>query len=113
MVGREELKLLELRKQALVAQSDLNRLLLREDLRRLRSASSWMGEATRASRGLSPLLLLTAPLAGFLVAKASHRAGSWFSKVAGTASWVLPLYRLWKRVAVRRKDMAESQTPVG
>jgi cytochrome b561 len=102
MLGRKELASLDQQKQVLLLESGLNRLTFQAEARSLRSASAWMRDVTGASRGLAPLLMLIAPLAGFLVARRSRRPNSWFSRLMAVAKWAAPLYRLWKSISARR-----------
>ena len=104
MLGRKELAKLDRQKQTLVLESDLHRLALRAEIQSLHSATAWMGEATSLSRELSPLLVVLAPLAGFLLARGSRRADSWLSRLITLAKWVAPLYRLWKSFTARRGE---------
>ena len=69
MLGRKELTELDLQKQALVLESGLNRLTLQAEVQSLRSATSWVNDVTGASRELAPLLVVLAPIAGFLMAR--------------------------------------------
>jgi hypothetical protein len=112
VLGRQELEKLRLRKQALLLESDLNRLVLQAETRSLGSATSWVSEATRASRGVAPLLLALAPLASFLLAREPRRSDSWFSRVARAAKMIVPLYQLWKSFSAARKE-AEPAEPAG
>ena len=102
MLGRKELAALGQQKQVLLLESALNRLTLQAEFRSLRSASAWMRDVTGASRELAPLLIVLAPLAGFLVARRSRRPDSWLSRLMAVAKWVTPLYRLWKSISARR-----------
>jgi hypothetical protein len=95
--GRKELDKLNLQKQVLVLESTLNRAALQADVRRLRSATTWVREVTSVSRGFAPWLTLLAPVAGFLVSRRSRRSASWFDRVVAAAKWAAPLYGLWKR----------------
>ncbi len=104
MFGREELDKLSVQKQALLLESSLNRLALQAEIQSLRSATSWAGDATRASRQFAPLLLLLAPVAGFLLGRRGRRADSWFTRLAAAIQWIGPLYRLWKTFAPARKQ---------
>ena len=110
MFGPKELDKLALEKQALVAESGLNRLVFQAELQNLRSATAWVSEAARWPRKAGPLLLVLAPLAGFLLARVSRREDSWFKRAAAAAKWVGPLYRLWKSFSARRKE-AEAGEP--
>jgi hypothetical protein len=108
--GRKELDNLALEKQALVAESDLNRLVLRAELQNLRSATAWVSEATRWPQKAGPLLLVLAPLAGFLLTRVSRREDSWFRRASAAAKWIGPLYTLWKSFSASRKE-AETEEP--
>ena len=110
MFGREELDRLAREKQAILAESGLNRLALQAELQNLRSATAWVSTATRWPRKAGPLLLVLAPVAGFLLAKAFRRRDSWFNRLAAAAKWIGPLYGLWKRFSPGRKD-AEAGEP--
>jgi hypothetical protein len=99
---RKELDKLALEKRALVAESDLNRLGLQLELQNLRSATAWVSRADRWPRKLGPLLLVLAPLTGFLVARAAKRSDSWFSRVTTAVKWIGPLYTLWKSFSASR-----------
>ena len=112
MLGREELDVLNLHKQALLQESSLNRLALRAEVHSLRSSTAWMRDATRASRQSAPYLLLLAPIVGFLLARGARRPESWLSRMTGLAKLILPLYRLWKSFATGR-NKTEAAEPVG
>jgi hypothetical protein len=103
---------LSLQKQALLLESGLNRLALQAEIQRLHSATWWVSGANRASRGLSPLLLVLAPLAGFLLMRGSRRPNSWLSRLAGAAKWIAPLYRLWKSFSPGREESEPTETAV-
>ena len=103
MLGRKELDRLSAQKQALLLESGLNRVAMQAELQSLRSATTWVREAASASRRFTPLLVLLAPVAGFLAARGARRVSSWFSRVVTVIKWVGPLYGLWKQFAPRRK----------
>jgi hypothetical protein len=110
MLGRKELADLDLQKQALLLESDLNRVTLQAEVQSLRSATAWVNDVTSASRGLAPLLVVLAPLSGFLLARGSRRSDSWLRRLMALAKWVAPLYRLWKSFSARRSG-PEAGTP--
>lgn len=110
MLGRKELDKLNLQKQALLLESGLNRVALQAEIHSLRSATAWVREATSASRELTPLLLLLAPLGGFLLARGSRRPSSWLSRIVTAVKWIGPLYGLWKSFARGQKE-AEAGKP--
>ena len=99
MLGRKELEKLNLRKQALLLESSLNRAALQADIQRLRSATTWVRGASSVSRELTPWLTFLAPVAGFLMARRVRRSRSWFGRIITAAKWAGPLYGLWKRFA--------------
>ena len=109
--GRKELDKLNLQKQALLVESSLNRVALQAEIRSLRSATSWVREATSVSRELGPLLVLLAPLAGFLVARGARRVaflarpGRHGGQVDRTA------LRLWKSFSSGRNERRPGSPP--
>ena len=110
MLGRGELDKLAVQKQTLVVESSLNRLALQAEIRNLRSATAWIREAAGRSEERLPLLLIVAPLAGFLLARLSRRPDSWLSQALAAAKWIGPLHSLWKRFSASRKQ-AEARQP--
>ena len=108
MLGRKELAKLELQKEALLLESGLNRLACQADFQNLRSATAWVSEVAQASRGLSPLLLVLAPFAGFLLARGSRQSDSWLSRIMAAARWIGPLYGLWKSFSATREPQADA-----
>jgi hypothetical protein len=104
MLGREELARLDQQKQVLLLESGLNRLTLQAEFQSLHSATAWVRDVKGASRELAPLLIVMAPLAGFMMARRSRRPDSWLSRLMTMAKWVAPLYRLWKSVSARRSE---------
>ena len=110
MLGRKELDKLNLQKQALLLESSLNRAALQAEMRSLRSATTWVREATSVSHELAPLLALLAPVAGFFVARGARRSASWFNRIVTALKWIGPLYGLWKRFAPERNE-AEAGDP--
>ena len=104
MLGRKELASLDKQKQALLLESGMNRVALQVEVENLRSAASWVGDVTAASRGLAPLLLILAPIGGFFLAKRSRRSNSRLGRWMALAKWVLPIYRVWKNISARRSE---------
>lgn len=105
MLGGKELERLNLHKQMLVLESGLNRLKLQAEVRHLRCA---VAEIRGASRKRAPLLLVLAPLAGFLLARGVRRSGSWLNRLAAAAKWIGPAYTLWRSLAAARKRDPEA-----
>jgi hypothetical protein len=111
MLGRKEIDKLNLHKQSLLLESSLNRLALQAECRNLRSATAWVSEVSHASRGLSPLLLLLTPVAGFLLARGSRQLDPWLRRLVAAVKWIGPLYQLWKSFSASREQRAEPGGP--
>ena len=109
MLGRKEIDNLNLRKQALLLESSLNRRAFQAEFQNLRSATAWVSEVAQVSRGLPPLLPILAPLAGFLLVRSSRQSHSWLSRIVAAARWVGPLYRLWRGFSASREPQAEAE----
>ena len=108
MFGRKELEQFRLQKQALVLESSLNRHALQAEFQNLRSATAWMSSATRAPRQVAPLLVVLAPVAGFLLVRSFRRPESLFNRLVTAAKWIGPLYTLWQSFSAGRKKGAEA-----
>jgi hypothetical protein len=111
VLGRKETDKLNLRKQALLLESNLNRHAFEAEFHNLRAATAWMSDVAQASREFSPLLLMLAPVAGFLLARSSRRPDSWLSRIIAAAKWAGPLYTLWKRFSAGREKHAGTGAP--
>jgi hypothetical protein len=109
--GRKELDKLALERQTLVAESGLNRLVFQAEIQNLRSATAWVSEATLWPRKAGPLLLVLAPLVGFLLTRVSRREDSWFRRVSAAAKWIGPLFTLWKSFSASRKEAEAGEPP--
>ena len=96
MFGRASLSPLQLRKQALLLESHLNRAALQGQVQDLRASTQWVGEAAAACRKLSPWLLLLAPVAGILTVRSLGRPRSVIGRLVSVLKWVQPLYALWR-----------------
>ena len=75
MFNPAEVEELAARKQLLAAESDLNREALKLELSRLRASAARVEQVFRFGKSTYPLVLATAPIAGYL-----------FSSKAGTAT---------------------------
>ena len=110
MFGRKELGNLRLRKEVLLLESRLNRLTFRAETQNLRSACDGWLRLGRTSRRVSPLLLVLAPIAGYLLVRGSRSSVA--SRVASAAKWLAPLYRLWRMLSrLAREQPAQSISP--
>ena len=113
MLGRKELTNLDLQKQALVLESGLNRFALQAEVQSLRSATSWVNDVTGASRELAPLLVVLAPIAGYLLARGSRRSDSWLNRLMAMARGISILRSSRERIpagAGARMDSRTSRT---
>jgi hypothetical protein len=104
MLGGKELAQLDLQKQALLAESGLNRVALEAEIQHLHSATAWVTDLSNPSRGLTLLLAALTPVVGFLLARGSRRSDSWLGRMLELAKWMPPLYRLWKSVSSRMRE---------
>ncbi len=85
------------RKEVLLLESNLNRLRFQSELQNLRQTANPFGGITSQGRSLFPLLVLLAPVFGFLTFRSIRRADSWPSRIAYAAKLLVPLLHLWKR----------------
>ena len=110
MLGGRELERLAMQRQALVAESELNRLILQAALQNLASAAGRLTNFTCGKGG--PLMMVLGPLAGLLFRRTLQRhAPSWLSRAISAAKWVGPLYGLWKGYLAGRRRV-EPQEPL-
>ena len=109
MLGREELERLAAEKQALLVESSLNRLALQAEFQNLRSASGWMKAAAGGAGRFTPLLLLLAPVAGFLLARRARGSGSWLGRSVTALKWIAPLYGVWRGFSGRRRKTEKTE----
>lgn len=91
------MKRLELRRQELVLQSTLNRLVIREELQKVQIALRPAERVVCSVRAARSWLVLLAPVAGILAARGLRNNGAGFSKVIGMLKWIQPLLALWKQ----------------
>ena len=110
MLGGKELDRLAAQKQALVAESDLNRLALQAELHHVCFAATQLKDMAGLRGKIAPLLLVLGPLAGLLLRRKAHQPASWLAKAMTAAKWVGPLYGLWKGFAAGRRA-AEAEEP--
>jgi hypothetical protein len=96
-VFRETIKQLQLQKERLVAQSEVNRSALAADWRRLQSPGHWLDEADVFFRRHPVWMATLATVAGTLAFKVLRRPGTflgrigWLSRLASVAisAWKL------------------------
>jgi len=110
VLEREELDRLAQEKQALLVESSLNRIALQTELQSLRSASGLMKVVGVGRGGLTPLLVVAAPVAGFLLGRRASSSASWLRRMATLLKWMGPVYGLWKGLSGRLRKVATAQT---
>ena len=110
MLGRKDLDALQLRKRALLLESELNRLACAAEWRNVRASAAWAGEAAHTWRQFKPWLVLLAPLAGILVARGARRPVGAVSRVLTILKWGRTLRSIWKDVAGTASS-TDSETP--
>jgi len=96
MFGRQELKTLQLRKQALLLQSGLNRLTIQFEFERLRQLGSLLGVMNGGSGGLKRWALALAPMAGVAAALGFRRSRKALGSLATLITIIKPLIRFWR-----------------
>ena len=108
MAGKENLTELSLRKQALIVESELNRLTLRVEIDQLRAAAAGIGRGAKAGGWLS----LLAPLAGIWFMRRFRRRESAPDRTTSVLRSLLSLYALWKNFRGKRpENMAKDDHP--
>lgn len=111
MFGREAITELQLRKQALVIESDLNRLALQTEWQRVRAATDWISQAGQLVQKVNPWLAVLAPLLGVLTARTLQREGGVVGRVLGLLKWVRPLLALWQSFRAAPPPEGEAKPP--
>lgn len=100
MVGKERLTELSLRKQALIVESELNRLALRTEVGHLRAATAGIGRSAKAGSWL----WLLAPVAGFWMTRRFRRRESAPNRAMSIFTALQSLYSLWTSFGGKRKE---------
>ncbi len=93
MAESSTLESLELRKQLLVARSEIQRQTLALEVARLREATAWMSTAAVFTRRAAPWLVLAAPMAGYVLGR---KRSAWRS-LAASVVWGWRIYRRLRR----------------
>jgi hypothetical protein len=96
MFGKQEMTALQLRKQTLRLESDLNRLTLQTHCEQLREAAAWVGRMNDARRQVAPWALLLAPLAGVALAVGIRRFSGCAGFLAKALAAAPSLIQLWR-----------------
>jgi len=103
----ETLESLRLRRQALLIESNLNRLDLSREFEGVRSHFQWLVEPADSARESTPLLAAIAPLAGMFASRLlrTNRAGnSKFTLLLDTLRIGWPLWRQFAGGYFRKRD---------
>jgi hypothetical protein len=110
MSGRNELAELQLRKRALVLESDLLRLTLQTECRSWSARTAWVGETAQAYQKFRPWLVVLAPLAGVLAARTLRRPQPSGGRLATALKWAQTVYLLWKSLSATPELPASRET---
>jgi len=117
MFESNSLSALELRRRLLLAESELNRLTLRQGLTDLREHTRWINELrtgtprTGAPSTATSWLTMAAPAAGLLAARALLKRGTVFGRISGLikmAAVAYPVIRAWQRHRHQSRKTASS-----
>lgn len=104
MFGTQELTDLQLRKQTLLLESDLNRLALYVECERLGRVGNWVNRLTSVRNAIGPWARLLSPAAVAVMALGLRRRTGWFGTLTKTVESIRPLIEFWRaRVAPSRK----------
>ncbi|MCU0784204.1 MAG: hypothetical protein MUF81_09205 [Verrucomicrobia bacterium] len=89
---------LQLRKQTLLLESDLNRLTLHVECAQLREATNWMGQIRGAQKRIPSWALAVAPLAGVALVLGLRRSSAGaglLTKALGVAPSLIQIWRMF------------------
>lgn len=98
MFGKAELESLRLRKELLILKSNMDRLLLETELRRLTSSEYWLVEASNAARRHPVLTAALGGGVGLLAIQTLRRSSGavgWLGRFGSLSSAALSLWRLY------------------
>lgn len=99
MFGKAELEALRLRKELLVLRSDMDRVRLVSELRRLQSAEYWLAETARIARRHPVVTALLGGGAGLLAVQSLRRpvgVTGWLGRLGSLGSVALSLWKLYE-----------------
>ena len=97
MAGRSGTEALSQRKQALIVESNLNRIALQMEWQNLRAATKPLHQVAAVAHRMGPWLLPLAPLAGFLAAGFFRKRSGLLGKVTSLLSSLPPVLALWQQ----------------
>ncbi len=102
MVGPTPGEQLRLRKQALILESELNRLSLATEWRRVQAAAAWVGEAKRLGQRARTWWPVLAPLLGMLIARRLRRTNPGVDRAGSLLNALAAGCSLWNQFSSRR-----------
>ena len=99
---------LELRKQLLLLESELNRAAVREDLVRIRESASHMNPLALLDRGQGGVSwwMKAAPVAGLIASTVALPSSGWLQRGLRIAQLAAAAYPLWKAFTAGRAPEA-------
>jgi hypothetical protein len=97
MAERQGLELLSLRKQALIAESDLNRLVLRVECGNLRAATRDFHGALAIARRLGPWLVPATAVGGLLAGNLLRKRSGVSGVLTTLIGWAPTALSLWRQ----------------
>lgn len=101
MYGNKQMTELQLRKRALLLESDLNRLMLHGACNRLGHVGSRAGPLKGLQGHIGPWALRLAPLAGMTLVLGLRRRSRWFSSLSQVIAFFTPFIRYWRAQKAR------------
>jgi len=107
---RQQVTELELRKKALLLESQQNRLQLLGELEQLRRTQILPGLLESVRGALGPWALPLSAVAGLFMAMRGRRFSSGEGFLGSVLAVVPPLVKLWRAFTMRRKNQSESQS---
>ncbi len=97
MAGRSGTEALNQRKQALIVESNLNRIALQMECENLRAATRPLHQVAAVAGRMGPWLLPLAPLAGFLAAGFLRKRSGFLGTAASLLRSLPPVLALWQQ----------------
>ena len=99
MAARQRLELLKQRKQALVAESELNRLTLRLELENIHASTRRISHVVATGFRMGPWLLPLVSLIGLIAGRAARKRSQALISVAAAARLLPRVLGWWRRFA--------------
>jgi len=109
MAGRSGTEALSRRKQALIIESNLNRIALQIECENLRAATRPLHQVATVAHRMGPWLLPLAPLAGLLAARFLRKRSGLLDTAVSLLRSLPPVLALWHHF--RRTSGGQDQGP--